>query len=240
MSTERIIPAPGHTIVRDTRTGKVSYWQGEYPQSAADSTGVSTADYIHAMYYFLMQRQCRDVLMIGCGGGTLATMLARSGVDTIVVDLHAFSFDIARRYFHLPPTVSCQTADGVAWLKGHRHRFDAIVLDAFGEGGMPPVFMQPAFFRLARSRLVTRGGLFLMNVIVDNDEDPAPDNLVRALRKEWRNVRLLDTDGWIDRNAVIAAGAVGALQKPGGPMPPHPRGPKRGRGQDTPDWGRIR
>ncbi|HEU0161152.1 MAG TPA: fused MFS/spermidine synthase [Rhizomicrobium sp.] len=240
MSTENIVPAPGHTIVRDGRTGKVSYWQGEYHQSAADSTGVSTADYIHAMYYFLMQRQCQDVLMIGCGGGTLATMLARSGVDTTVVDLHAFSFDIARKYFHLPQTVSCQTADGVAWLKAHRHRFDAIVLDAFGEGGMPPVFMQPAFFRLARSRLVARGGLFLMNVIVDNDEDRTPDNLVRALRQEWRSVRLLDTDGWIDRNAVIAAGAVADLQKPVVLMPPHPGGQKLARELDILDWRRIR
>ena len=75
MSTSRIIPAPGHYIIRDDTTGKVSYWQGEYHQSAADRTGVSAADYIHAMYFFLMQAGVRDVLMIGCGGGTLATML---------------------------------------------------------------------------------------------------------------------------------------------------------------------
>ena len=78
MATSRIIPAPGHYIVQDNHTGKVSYWQEEYHQSAADSHGVSTADYIHAMYFFLMQAQARDVLMIGCGGGTLATMLVRS------------------------------------------------------------------------------------------------------------------------------------------------------------------
>lgn len=236
----RYYPAPGHRVLRDARTGRISYWQKDYHQSAADGKGVSTADYIHAMHFFLMQAQAKEVLMIGCGGGTLATMLARSGIDTTVVDLHAFSFDIARRYFHLPQTVSCQTADGVAWLKAHRHRFDAIVLDAFGEGGMPPVFMQPAFFRLARSRLVARGGLFLMNVIVDNDEDRTPDNLVRALRKEWRSVRLLDTDGWTDRNAVIAAGAVADLQKPVVLMPPHPGGQKLARELDILDWRRIR
>ena len=55
MSTNRIIPAPGHYIIQDGRTGKVSYWQKEYHQSAADAHGVSTADYIHAMYFFLMQ-----------------------------------------------------------------------------------------------------------------------------------------------------------------------------------------
>ena len=67
-------PSPGHVIVQDNRTGKVSYWQKEYHQSAGDAAGVSTADYIHAMYAFLRQAKCKDVLMIGCGGGTLATM----------------------------------------------------------------------------------------------------------------------------------------------------------------------
>src|ERR1700761_4521275 len=117
MSTSRIIPAPGHYIIRDDTSGKVSYWQGEYHQSAADRSGVSTADYIHAMYFFLMQAQSRSVLMIGCGGGTLATMLHRSGVACTVVDLHQMSFDIAHRYFSMPPEITCHTADGIAWLK---------------------------------------------------------------------------------------------------------------------------
>ena len=239
MSTSRIIPAPGHYIIRDDTTGKVSYWQGEYHQSAADRHGISTADYIHAMHFFLMQAQARDVLMIGCGGGTLATMLYRSGVKTVVVDLHAFSFDVARKYFALPEAVETHTGDGIAWLKAHRHRFDAIVLDAFGEGGMPPVFMQPSFFKLARSRM-TEDGLFLMNVIVADDEDSTPDDLVRRMRREWPKVRLLDTDGWTDRNAVIAAGRVAGLKKPVVLMPPSPGGAKLARQLDILDWRPIR
>ena len=133
MPTNRIIPAAGHYIIRDSRTGKVSYWQKEYHQSAADAHGVSTADYIHAMYFFLMQAGARNVLMIGCGGGTLATMLVRSNVQVTVVDLHKFSFDIARKYFHLPDAVTCHVADGVEYLKTHRQRHDALVLDAFVE-----------------------------------------------------------------------------------------------------------
>ena len=234
------VPAPGHLILQDSRTGKVSYWQKEYHQSAADRHGVSTADYIHAMYFFLMQAQARDVLMIGCGGGTLATMLARSGVTVTVVDLHKFSFDIARKYFHLPDAVTCHVADGIQWLKGTRHRFDAIILDAFGEGGMPPPFMQPAFFKLAHARLKARNSLFLMNVIVDDDDDAAPDDLVRSLRQHWSSVRLLDTDGWVDRNAVIAAGAVSRLKKPRVLMPPSPGGAKLERQLAVLDFRRIR
>ena len=238
--TNRIIPAPGHYIIQDERTGKVSYWQGEYHQSAADSRGVSTADYIHAMYFFLMQAQSKDVLMIGCGGGTLATMLHMSGVRVTVVDLHRFSFDIAHKYFHLPADVPCHVGDGIEYLRRHRHRHDALVLDAFGEGGMPAPFMQPSFFRLAKARLKPRGSLFLMNVIVANDEDPTPDNLVRTLRREWRGVRLLDTDGWVDRNAVIAAGAVAKLKKPKVLMHPRPGAQKMERQLDILDWRPIR
>ena len=240
MSTSRIIPAPGHYIIRDDTTGKVSYWQGEYHQSAADRNGVSTADYIHAMYFFLMQAGARDVLMIGCGGGTLATMLVRSQVQVTVVDLHKFSFDIARKYFQLPQAVSCHVADGIQYLKANRARHDAIVLDAFGKDGMPAAFMQPGFFKLTRSRLKPRDSLFLMNVIVEDDDDRTPDILVGAMRAEWGRVRLLDTDGWTDRNAVIAAGAVTSLKKPKVLMHPRPGAAKMERQLDILDWRPVR
>lgn len=215
-------PAPGHVILQDNRTGRVSYWQEEYHQSASDRQGVSTADYIHAMYSFLLQAKARDVLMIGCGGGTLATMLHRSGVTVTVVDLRKMSFDIARRYFHMPAEIPCRTADGIAYLKKHSHRHDALVLDAFGAGGMPEKFQSSTFFRLAKSRLKPRGALFLMNLIVEDDDDPTPDDLVRRMRRQWRNVMLLDTHGWVDRNAVIAAGAVTKLKRPKLLLPPRP------------------
>ena len=240
MSTSRIIPAPGHYIIRDDTTGKVSYWQGEYHQSAADRNGVSTADYIHAMYFFLMQAQARDVLMIGCGGGTLATMLVRSQVQVTVVDLHKFSFDIARKYFQLPETVTCHVADGIQYLKANRARHDAIVLDAFGKDGMPAAFMEPSFFKLARARLKERASLFLMNVIVEDDDDRTPDILVGAMRAEWGRVRLLDTDGWTDRNAVIAAGAFTNLKKPKVLIHPRPGAAKMERQLDILDWRPVR
>jgi spermidine synthase len=236
----RSTPAPGHVIVQDNRTGKVSYWQEEYQQSAGDARGVSTADYIHAMYYFLRQAKCKDVLMIGCGGGTLATMLHKSGVAVTIVDIHKLSFDIARDYFSLPTDVPCHVADGIAYLKKHRRRHDAIVLDAFGEAGMPEKFKAPAFFRLAKSRLNRRGALFLMNVIVDDDDDKNPDDLVRVMRKQWGRVRLLDTDGWVERNAVIAAGTVAKLKKPRVLMPPSAGRAKLARELAILDWRPIR
>jgi hypothetical protein len=136
--------------------------------------------------------------------------------------------------------VTCHVADGIAYLKANRRRHDAIVLDAFGEGGMPAPFMEPAFFKLAHRRLTPRNSLFLMNVIVADDDDRTPDILVRAMRAEWGRVRLLDTDGWTDRNAVIAAGAVTNLKKPKVLMPPRPGGQKLERELDILDWRPVR
>jgi hypothetical protein len=227
-------------IVQDNRTGKVSYWQKEFHQSAADGDGVSTADYIHAMYSFLRQAKCRDVLMLGCGGGTLATMLHHAGIAVTIVDIHKFSFDIAREYFSLPADIPCHVADGIAYLKKHRHRHDALVLDTFGENGMPKKFMSADFMHLAKSRLKERGALFLMNVIVADDDDATPGNLMRLLRQCWTKARMLDTPDWIDRNAVLVAGNVAKLRKPVLSMPPKTGAKKLKRELALMEWRSVR
>lgn len=232
------VPAPGHIIRR--QGGRISYWQREYQQSASDADGISLADYIHAFYFFLMQANIRDVLMIGCGGGNLATMLWKSGVDVTVVDIEPRAFAIARKYFAMPAEIPAHVADGIQWLKGHRRRYGAVVLDAFGPQGMPEVFTTDAFFALAKCRIKPRGGLFLMNVIVDDDDDRTPDRLVRLLRRHWRGVRLLDTDGWVDRNAVIAAGAVRNLRRPVIVMEPKVGARKLARQLDILDFRKTR
>jgi hypothetical protein len=114
------------------------------------------------------------------------------------------------------------------------------VLDAYGPEGMPDAFMTGTFFGLAKKRLKPRGGLFLLNVIVDDDGDPTPDDMVRAMRRHWRGVRLLDTDGWVDRNAVIAAGAVSGLRKPAILMEPRVGVAKLARQMDILDFRAIR
>ncbi|HXC53704.1 MAG TPA: fused MFS/spermidine synthase [Rhizomicrobium sp.] len=213
-------------IEQKNATGAVVYWEKGANQSEADAGGVSLADYIHAMFGFLVQAGARDVLMIGCGGGTLATMLRRAGVAVTIADIDARSFAIARAYFALPDDVACHVADGAAFLRRTRRRFDAIVLDAFDGGLIPQQLLTPAFFALAKARLRRRGGLFLVNLIVADDRDRTPDRVARLLGRIWAHARLLDSDGWLDRNAVAAAGAVAALRRPRLLMPPR-RGAKK-------------
>ena len=218
LGTRRFRPDKGDSalvIEHNNISGHVSYWYDGTHQSVADKHGVSLADYIHAMYAFLRQTRAHDVLMIGCGGGTLATMLHRDGVTVTIVDIDPRAFDIARRHFHLPANIACHVEDGAAFIRRTRARFDAIVLDAFTGDSVPAVFKKPAYFAAVKSHLAGANAIYLENVLVADDDDRSPDERVRLLQETWPDeVRLLDSDGWVDRNAVIAAGAVRGLRKP--------------------------
>ncbi|MGH6871784.1 MAG: spermidine synthase [Rhizomicrobium sp.] len=207
-------------IEQDNATGGVSFWERADNQSAADRNGVSTAYYIHALFGLLRQAGSRRVLMIGCGGGTLATMLERTGADVTLVDVSAASFAIARRYFHLPDSVACHVADGRDFLRRDSGRYDGIVVDAFADRAIPAQFLKSAFFDLAKARLAAGGGVFLMNVLVASDADKAPERIARRMAGVWRHVRFLDAVGWPDRNAIALAGAVQRLAPPTLSMPP--------------------
>ena len=62
------------TIFRRKLSGSIVYDQSGSYQSEADQDGISLAAYVHALYDFLLQGGARNVLMIGCGGGTLGTI----------------------------------------------------------------------------------------------------------------------------------------------------------------------
>ena len=88
------------------------------------------------------------------------------------------------------------------------------VANDFADGHtIPPQFLRAPFLKSAKAHL-RRGGMFLLNSTVEDDEDRTPDTIARKLKTIWRQVRLLDSDGWVDRNAVICAGAVRNLAPP--------------------------
>src|SRR6267378_914232 len=74
------------------KTGVATYILKGGHQTAVDRDGVSLDMYIHAIYDLILQTGAKDILMIGCGGGTLATMLTRAGRRVVVVDIDKTSF----------------------------------------------------------------------------------------------------------------------------------------------------
>jgi len=204
----------GFVVEVNNATGRTSFWEKDIHHSLADGQGVSTADYIHAMYGFLRQAKCRHVLMIGCGGGTLATMLRRVGVTVTVADIDGRSFEIAKTYFHMSAAIECHIADGEAFLKHDTRTFDGIVLDAYSDNDLPPHFRKVRFFNLIKARLKARGAIVLLNLISAGDDDHGPDRIARLMQKTWSQVRLLDVLGREGRNVIAVAGAVKNLKPP--------------------------
>lgn len=203
----------GEVVVLMSRT-KIAYWQDDRHQSEADRNGVSLAAYIHAIHSFLRKAKCRTVLMIGCGGGNLATMLRADGVKVAIAEINERSFEISRKYFHMPDDVECHLTDGAAFLRRTKRKFDAIVLDAYDGDHIPAQLKSPGFFRLVKSRLTAKRGCFFVNVVMQNDRDSHLDRIGAGLEKVWPAVRLLDAPRTIDRNAVAMAGAVAQFGLP--------------------------
>lgn len=199
----------------DRRTGAVAYDQGDVLQSRADQRGISLAPYIHALFDIVRQSGAETVLLIGCGGGTLGTMLSGLGIDVTIVDIDPISFEIAHHYFGLPHSVTCHVADGAAFVRRTRMKFDAIVLDAYHEDRIPAPLTHPAFLVSVQKHLTGPDAVFAANVFVRNDKDDAASSLVSKLEALWPGqVRWLDRPGKKHRNAIVMAGGVTGLKKP--------------------------
>lgn len=201
------------TILRSRKGGSQIYMQGEGLQSHADSAGVSLSYYIHALFGLVVQTRARDVLMIGCGGGTLGTMLVRAGCNVTTVDIDAVSFALARDYFSLPPAIKCHIGDGADFLRRCRRDFDVVIVDAFIGDKVPKHLRSDAFFRIAKARLRPRAHI-LVNVLLANDLDPTAEAIAAAMANAGLNVQLLDTPGEVDRNAIVVGSRVGKLERP--------------------------
>jgi spermidine synthase len=201
------------TVLQSRATGAIAYCHGGHYQSEADPNGISLAAYIHALHGLVAQTASREVLMIGCGGGTLGTMLAATGQKVTIVDVDAESVALAQQYFALPPAIDCHIGDGQAFLECNENVFDAIIIDAFAGDKIPPHLRSAPFFRLARRRLAPSGSLFL-NVFVAHDLDVDADRIAGSMEEAGFPVRLLDTPGRLERNVIVMGGAVMALQCP--------------------------
>ncbi len=198
-------------LVRN-RSGALTYRQRGGNQTTVDARGVSVDTYIHLLYGLLMQTSARRILMIGCGGGTLATMMAAEGRAVTVIDIDPVAFKLARKHFGLPRGVDCKVADGLAFMQVTRARFDAVVLDAFIGEDIPKQFLGPDFSHAAR-RCLRKDGVLFVNVCLGRGQRTADDLTLMLKRDGWK-ARLLDRHRSSERNAIVMAGAVQSLRPP--------------------------
>ncbi len=195
-------------VTRSRKNGVCTYYQDKCFHSQANSDGVSTCVYIHVMDALIRQAGARRVLMIGCAGGTLATMLHRQGCAVTVVDINPHAFTIAKRYFLMPEDVTCVVGDGYDYVRDAGIRFDAIAIDAFAnDGTIPGCFATPSFFTMAQAAL-EEGGIIAMNIMVAHDLDLQADRIAFAMQDAGMPSMLFDWPGMTDRNVIAVGGVI--------------------------------
>ena len=199
-------------IMRSKRDGTYSYYQEACFHSQINADGVSTCGYVHVMYSIIRQAQARRVLMIGCAGGTLATMLHNVGCKITVVDINPHAFALAKRYFQMPEAIKCVVGDGWSYLLKTSQHYDAIAIDAFSsDGTVPEQFINEDFYHVVREVLDPLG-VVVVNVMVEHDMDMLADRIALNMEASKMPAVLFDWPGRHNRNVIIAGGVVDHMQ----------------------------
>jgi hypothetical protein len=209
-------------IIERGSDGARLYLQDEQLQSFARPGGVSLFGYVQAMRAVLLQAGAQRIAILGAAGGTLGTMMARSGATPVLVDINPDAFVLARKYFWLAPQVECVVADAHRFLRDRTDLFDAIVLDAFGSDDMPAHLTTVSFFSLARRRLLPQG-LLVVNAPVDRRHRSRAGSLAAAIAACGFPVTVFDGPRQICRNVLIVGGYLADLTLPRGDEPPETR-----------------
>jgi spermidine synthase len=207
--------------IRITRSsdGNLAYYQNGCFHSQTDKNGVSVCAYIHVIYELVLQSMARNVLIVGCGGGSLATMLRRMKCAVTVVDINDAAFTIARDYFKMPKDVTCITQDGITYLRTVEKPYDAVVIDVFNSNNtVPRCFTTQALF-LSVKKALSPLGIMIMNVITKNDDDKRATRIARNAQKIGMPIRLFDWPEEIDRNTLILGGGMTEFTIPSGREP---------------------
>lgn len=117
-------------VVERLASGERLYVEAGVAQSCVRHGGEPSLVYIHLMRELLGESS--RVLMLGCGGGALATSLHRKGKSVTVVDCNPISFGLAQRYFWMPSTIQCVACDMGEYLRDSRNNHTAIAVDVGG------------------------------------------------------------------------------------------------------------
>lgn len=190
-------------VIEDVATGARRYYEGTAFQSHAAPDGESCFVYVHLMCALFRRR--RRVLLLGCGGGSLATMASRRGADVTLVDHNPHSFDVARDYFGLPDAVRCVAADYRDFLDRDHAPYDAVGVDV---GSATFDFLKE--FDAATCGTIRRAlspdGIAVVNMMVEHDLDPTADLIAATLAGGDRAAWIFDQIGEAERNAVVVVG----------------------------------
>jgi spermidine synthase len=188
-------------IVEYSWDGTRVYFEEGVRQSQATPGGESVFTYVKLMDELLSRSA--NILVLGCGGGNLATRLARLGKKLTIVDNNPISFVIAHKFFGMPNDLACMVSDFRMFIYQDDTYYDGIAIDIGGPGFRFGDEFDAETCDAIRARLKP-GGRIVMNALVMNDIDPTPDRIAARLAGDALRVWIVDEQGIEDRNAIIA------------------------------------
>jgi SAM-dependent methyltransferase len=188
-------------IVECLQSGTRIYFEQGVRQSQATPDGESVFTYVKLMDELLSRSA--NILVLGCGGGNLATRLSHLGKNLTIVDNNPISFVIAQKFFALPDDLLCIVSDFRKFVFQDVALYDGIAIDIGGPGFRFNDEFDPETCEAIRARLAP-GGRIVMNVTVPNDIDPTTDRIAARLAGDNLRVWIVDEQGIEDRNAIIA------------------------------------
>ena len=177
------------------------YFEEGVRQSQATPDGESVFTYVKLMEELLSRPA--NILVLGCGGGNLATRLTQHGKTLTIVDNNPISFMIAHKFFGLPDDLACVVSDFRKFIYHDDALYDGIAVDIGGPGFRFGDEFDAETCDAIRARLKP-GGRIVMNALAMNDIDPMPDRIAARLASDALPVWIVDEQGIEDRNAIIA------------------------------------
>lgn len=164
----------------------------------------------------LWRPEPRRILVIGVGGGSIPSALARllpaARIDA--VDIDPAVVEVAQRFFGFVPggRLQVHAQDGRDFVRealAQGRRYDAVLLDAFDAEGIPPALFDRDFLSAVRT-LLAPGGALLANTFAGSPRYAIESATAEAVFGRFLNIKLgSDTDG----NRLLVAGRA-ALPTP--------------------------
>lgn len=192
-------------VIERIDDGARYYMTGGSAQTLIDAEGTSLFGYVNALK--LLLRRCPRVLMIGGGGGSLASMLARKGHVVTVVDVDPLSAKLAREFFDLHPKVNWHTGNGLTYVADKTAEFDAVVVDACTSRGTVAAFIDVKWIERAM-RALTPNGVLMINLVHDVDRDCNSTQLADQIADKGLHVILLCPEtGWEGNELLLVTRA---------------------------------
>ena len=175
-------------------------------QTMVQADGVSVFGYVHAAK--LLLKSARTILMIGGGGGSLATMLARQGADVTVLEVDPAAEELARAYFGLDERVHWLTTEPFTFLEACTTFYDAVVVDACNADGVVAPF-DDANVLIGVLRRACPEGSLVLNLVHEDGAPPWGGALAGKIAALGLNVTLYCAElGW-EGNEILHVRAHG-------------------------------